>query len=271
MTGAQSDTTVALMLTASADLPILLAAFGGAVLAVGSALVLVRWLQRRGFSTRAVMLIGIPSLLAISAALLIAAEHGSGTSTITLFVLTLLALTGLLATTITDLRGREVYVEPLYLLAIVGALLGLFAWQSQPGVLNELLFGSWQGFGGMLWCGGIFLLFHLLGRLFGHVSGITARAVEEDGSLASEAILGSGDMAVAALIGAWLGPVLGTSALLLGALLQFPLIVVLLVWKWSSASRRHQLTYVPYVPGLAAGALLVWLWPQLPGLFLGLA
>lgn len=253
------------------NLPLLAALIGASIVLV-LALLAARWLQGRPFSRRQLLVI-IPIGLSILAPAMIAGVERGLESPIgwpAFWLLGVLGLLGLATTTLTDLRGREVYVEPLYGLAFLLAGLWVIAQPGAGSLAGELLFGRGIGFIGLLVCGGAFMLLHLFGRLIGHFSGLTERAVAQTGEDAREAIMGSGDMAVAALIGAWLGAVLGIGALIVGVLAQLPLIVAVLAWKYSSSKRREQMMYIPYVPGMALGALLTWFEPRILGWVFGL-
>ncbi|HLH20898.1 MAG TPA: A24 family peptidase [Chloroflexota bacterium] len=129
-----------------------------------------------------------------------------------------------------DLRHRWVYGVICYPGVLLGLLLSPLA---GPGPIAAVA--------GALAGGGLFFLLYWLGRLLYH----------------GQEPMGSGDITIAAMIGAMVGIQRVLPALFLGGILVAVVSVVLLLLRRAGAR-----SYLPYGAGLCAGALLVLLLPD---------
>jgi prepilin signal peptidase PulO-like enzyme (type II secretory pathway) len=131
-----------------------------------------------------------------------------------------------------DLRHRWVYTIICYPAIVLGVVLSALVEES-----------PWLGLLGALLAGGAFFVLYWVGRLLYHGS----------------EPMGTGDVTIAAMIGAMAGPRRALIALVLGGLIVAGVSLVLL-----AARRVGSRDFIPYGAGLCLGAILVLCWPDGP-------
>ena len=180
------------------------------------------YLQRRplsGIQNALLFGMGVP-LVGIAISSFVANSNGGGWLALIFACLVLLPL---LLSVITDLRGHEIYYAVLYVGAAMVALgdmtvfyhLRDFGYDPVlTGIAGELIEGRFRAIGGILLLGGIFAGLRLLGWLLLRNTRLVEEAPTEDDPI--DAVMGSGDTALAIFIGAALGPLMGLVAVVLG-------------------------------------------------------